>query len=191
MFQPVIVTDDRHGAAATRCLFLGRKGAPLRRRNAQNGKIIRADDIGERATRFSLLTETDHPKIVRQHLREDCVLLANVAVGGIRKLAERFWILFVLRKELHNLRRLRVTGRLKQHRVDEAENGGVRANAKGENDHSRDGEPRRLHKLSDRKFKILDHMRLPVRCRRLVGWIQDFFCAGGDFNEAAYAPKGS
>jgi hypothetical protein len=43
--------------------------------------------------------------------------------------------------------------------VNEAEHGGVGANAKRENDHSRDGESWRLEKLPEGELKILDHMR--------------------------------
>jgi hypothetical protein len=67
---------------------------------------------------------------------------------------------------------LRITGRREEHGVDKAEDGGVRANPQRENNDRRNGETRRLPKLPDREFKILDHMRLPVRCRHGAGWIQ-------------------
>jgi hypothetical protein len=43
--------------------------------------------------------------------------------------------------------------------VDETEDSGVGADAKGENDHSRDGEPWRFEKLAQGKLKILNHIQ--------------------------------
>jgi hypothetical protein len=43
--------------------------------------------------------------------------------------------------------------------VDEAEDGGISANAEGENDYGRERESRRLEKLPEGELKILDHMK--------------------------------
>jgi hypothetical protein len=43
--------------------------------------------------------------------------------------------------------------------VDETEDGGVGANAEGENDYGRDSESGRFEKLTKSKLKVLDHMR--------------------------------
>ena len=159
LFQPIIVTDNGHRRAAARRFLFSRKGTPLHRENTQHREIIRADDVGEGASRVAFLADPDHAQIVPEDVGEDRVLFADVAVGGIRKFAERFRILFVLGKELNDLRRIVVMGRSKQHRIDETEDGGVRADAERENDHRRDGEPRRLPKLPKSELEILNHIR--------------------------------
>ena len=165
LFQPIIVTDNGHRRAAARRFLFSRKGTPLHRENTQHREIIRADDVGEGASRVAFLADPDHAQIVTEDVGEDRVLFADVAVGGIRKFAERFRILFVLGKELHDLRRLSVGGRTKQHGVDETENGGVHPNAEGEHNDSGDGKPRRFPKLPERKAKIVNHILIAV-CRR-------------------------
>src|SRR5204863_2872209 len=99
-------------------------------------------------------------------------LLPDVAISRVGKSPIRFRVLFVLRKNLHDFVRAGVAGGREEHRVDETEDSRVRADPEGEDDDSRNGETRRLDQLPDREFKILDHMRLPVRCQPSAIWIQ-------------------
>ena len=159
MFLPVGVADDRDWNVAPECFLFRRERPTADERNAEDGKIIRADDAAESAPRVAFLAEADHGEVVRHHVGEDRILAADVLVGRIRKTAICFRVLLVLRENLDDFLRFRVRRWREKHRVDEAEHRGVRADAERENDHSRGGESWRLEKLSDSELKILDHMQ--------------------------------
>jgi hypothetical protein len=159
VFLPISIADDRNRRVPAQGLFLGQERPPARQGNAKDGEVIRADNGGERAPRVALLAEADHGEVVGHHVGKDAVLGANVRVGGIREAAIRFGILFVLGKNLNHLLRLRVTGRSEEHGMDKTEDSRVGANAEGENDHRRDGEPGRFEKLAQSEPKILDHIQ--------------------------------
>jgi hypothetical protein len=77
---------------------------------------------------------------VREHTGEDTVLLADVDVGRVGEPAKRLRVLFVLREDLHDLVRRCVGRRLKQHRVEQAKDRGVRADPESEHNHRCDRE---------------------------------------------------
>jgi hypothetical protein len=52
--------------------------------------------------------------------------------------------------------------------VNETEDRGVRADPKGQNQHSREGESRRFPKLPDRKPKIVHHLASEMRPAALL-----------------------
>ena len=124
----------------------------------------------KRAPRVVLLADADHGDAMPGDAREDRVLLANVGQRRIRKCAEHFRVLHVLRKNLHELVRSRVSRRREQHRMDETEDGGVGADAEGQHEDGRDRKARRLEELPDRETEIVDH--LAVRCAESGLWIQ-------------------
>src|SRR5204863_9955981 len=96
-----------------------------------------------------LLPETVHGEVVRHDVGEDRVLSANVLVSWIGKAAVRFRVLFVLREYLNDFLRLRVGRRSEEHRVEEAEDRSVGADAEGEDDYCRGREPGRLVELPE------------------------------------------
>ncbi len=90
------------------------------------------------------LAEADHRDVMPGDAGKGRVLLANIVQRRIRKGAEHFRVLHVLRKNLDQLVRPRVAGRREQHRMDQAEDGGIGADAEGKHQHGRDCEARRL-----------------------------------------------
>ena len=154
---PVCVTDDRHGRIASRRFLFREKRAPAREWNTEHREIVRSHDGGERAACIAFLSEADHGEIERHRVGEDAVLFANIAIGRVGKSAKSLGVLFVLRKNLHQLRRLRITRWRKEHRVHQTEDRRVGANAERQDNYRRNREPRRLKKLPDRKLKILNH----------------------------------
>src|SRR4029077_10298590 len=141
---------------AGRFLFR-QKCTAARQRNAEHGKIVRGDDGSERAPRIAFLTEADERYIETHYVGEHRVLLANVAIGGIRKPAKFLGILLVLRKELHHLMRLGISRGGKENRVHQGEYGGIHANAEREHRYRCNRKGWRLEQLAERKFKITNH----------------------------------
>src|SRR2546430_1560728 len=159
MFLPVGVADDRDRRVAAERFLFRREGASAGEGNAENGKIIRADDSTKGAPRVALLAESDHSEVVGHDIGEDGVLGADVLVSRVGKAAIRFRVPFVLRENLDDFLRLRIRRRREEHRVDEAEHGGIRADAERENDGSRGRKSWRLEKLAESESKIVDHMQ--------------------------------
>ena len=114
---PIVVAHDRDRRVAAGCFLFRRERAALHRHHAHDREIIGAHHVGERAPRAAFIAHADHGEVVRHHTGENAVLLADIEVGRIGKTAKRLRIFLILRKDLHDLVRLRVMGRLEQHRV--------------------------------------------------------------------------
>lgn len=56
-----------------------------------------------------------------------------------------------------------VSGRLKEQRVDEAEDGAVNADSAGQGEDGNDAEPGRFEQKAEGEAKILDHISYSVR----------------------------
>src|SRR5947207_15807598 len=100
MFLPVSITDDYYRRAASRYFFVRQKRATLGQRNAEHGKIIRANNGAERATCIALLSDPDERHMIRHGVGEAAVLNADVFISRIRNAPVSFRSLFVLRKYL-------------------------------------------------------------------------------------------
>ena len=71
-----------------------------------------------------------------------------------------FRFLCVLGKDLHDLVWVRVGRRLEEHRVEQTEDGGVRADPEGEHGDGGDGEAAGLYQLAESEAKIVEHTRV-------------------------------
>src|SRR5438132_9042426 len=120
--------------------------------------MVRTDNGAECAARIAFLAQTDQREIETQCVGEDRVLLSDVEISRIRKTAKFFRILLVLGKKLHHFVRFGVSRRGKEKRVNQAEHGGVRANAERKHGCGRNRKRRRFEKLPESKFKILNHL---------------------------------
>jgi hypothetical protein len=120
----------------------------------EDREVIRGNQRGESAAGASFLADADHGQVVRHDVRENGVLLLDVAISRVRKRAEALRILFVLRIDLNQLAGIRVSGGPEEERVHETEDGRVRADAEGEHGDRGDGKARCFSELPDREFKI-------------------------------------
>ena len=127
-------------------------------RDTENRKVICGHDGSENAAGISFVAQTNHRDIVRRYAGEHGVLIANVRVCRIRKSAECFRILPVLRKHLHELMGPSVTRRGKKHGVNQAEPGRVRANSERENQNRGNREARRFNQLPESKANVSNHI---------------------------------
>ena len=171
---PIVVAHDRDRRVAAGCFLFRPERAALHRHHSHDREIIGAHHVGERAPRAAFIAHADHGEVVRHHPGEDAVLIADIEVGRIRKPAKRLRVFLILRKDLHDLVRLRVMGRLEEQRVHEAEDGGVRPNPEREHDDRRRRESPRLHELSKCKSKVVKHIRMMLREEI---WIQQIAAA--------------
>ena len=160
---PIVVAHDRDRRVAAGCFLFRPEGAALHRHHSHDREIIGAHHVGERATRAAFIAHADHGEVVRHHPGEDAVLIADIDVGRIGKTAKRLRIFLILRKDLHDLVRLRVMGRLEQQRVHEAEDGGVRANPEREHNDRRRRESPCLHELPKCKSEVVKHTSMMPR----------------------------
>ena len=95
---------------------------------------------------------------MREEAGEDGVLLANVAIGRVGKTAKRFSDSLLSCEKSCTISCGRcVGGRLKNHRVDEAEDGGVYPDPEGEGEDRDDAEAGRFEEQPESEAKILDH----------------------------------
>src|ERR1700720_3391921 len=152
-----MLTNNRDRRVVAERFLFRQKCTASRQRNAEHGEIVRGNNGTERTPRIAFLTEADKREVETHYITEDGVLLANVEISGIRKSAEFFRILLVLRKELRHLVRLGVSRRGEEKRVHQREYGGIHANAEREHGYRGNCKRRRLEQLPKRKFKITDH----------------------------------
>src|SRR5262245_40894064 len=125
MFAPITIARDRDRRGVARRFFFRQKRTASHERNAKDREIIGGNYCAKHAPRVAFLTEADEVEIESHNVAEDRVLLANIEIGWIRKPAELFRILFVLRKELHHFVRLGISRRSKEKCVHDTKHGGV------------------------------------------------------------------
>ena len=157
MSRPIAVADEGDGRGLSGLFFFGRKDPPDHRRHSEHVEIIGGHDRGEDAPGVVLLADADHGDVVARDPGEDRVLIANVAQCRIRKGAEGFRVLRVLGENLDHFVGPGIARRREQQRVDQAEHGGVGADAESEHEDGGDRETRRLEELPESEAKIPDH----------------------------------
>ena len=81
-------------------------------------------------------------------------------IGWVGKGAKALRILFVLGEKLHELAGVFVRRRREEHRVDQAEDGGVHADPEREHGDGGEGEARRFPELANGETEVLDHIVL-------------------------------
>jgi len=127
--------------------------------NTEHGEIVRCDDCTKRAARIALLAKSDERDIETHHVTQDRILIADIEVRWIRKTAELFRILLVLRKKLHHFVWLGVSRGSKEKSVHHTEHSGIHPNPQREHSRRCNRKRRRLQQLPKRKLEIPDYVQ--------------------------------
>ena len=174
MALPESVTQDNFETAgpATRLLIRTRETAAKDRLDAEHVEEFPAHLLSTHALRSLFVDQRDGAVAINRHARKAAVLFPKI--GEVRKAqrvepGRRYGLGQIDAADGDEFLRRREWQRLQEHRVDHAEDGGVRADPEREREHGDDGERGMLDELAQAVADVVHHKILLMGSNRESG----------------------
>jgi hypothetical protein len=149
-----VAPADHDQLVRARPLLVRRELAAGGELDAERREVVGADDADERSAGPLALADADHRHRMRQHVVEQLPRPADGLVVGPRERAVLIRPRSILGEDAHHVGPVR-RDRLEDQDVDDAEHGGVRADAQREHDHRDGGEAGVLREEPERVAEVL------------------------------------
>ena len=158
---PAGVTDDHDRVRAGCSIFLWQKAAPQRRFHTEDIEVIPRNIVTPGALVHAVVAQAGDDKAIGEQAGEDGVAVAVVLVVQVR-LESEIGPIAQLPVDRDQLRRLAHRQRSKQHRIDQAEDRGVRANPERHGKNSQRGKAGMLQQLAPAIANVLSQCTHPT-----------------------------
>ncbi len=139
---PEAVAHDRHRHVASRLFFVGEEGAALHDPHPQGVEVVGRDQPRHRPARRPAVADPHHGQVVGEQGSEHFVAVADIAVVGVGESPPGVGLRPVAAEEAVEHAVVAAGQGPEQEGVDEAEHGGVGADAQGQDEHGHRGEAR-------------------------------------------------